>query len=404
MKKILLSTALLIASAAMAQDYKYEVSPMIGYNFAEGNLDMKDNGYFTGGLELQVNSADSKIAPEFSLYVAPGADYDKAQTDTDIYRGAFNGVYTFDTMGSVIPFAKAGLGLENYTTNKSGNRNGFFVDAGAGVKIPFTEQLAFKAEAIYMAKVNHTHAGNADSNLMTLVGLTYSFGAMPQKEAPVVEKVVEETVVVVAAPKDTDGDGVIDSLDKCPNTPDNSLVDATGCVIVLDDDHDGVSNAADKCPNTPAGTKVDARGCDVDMDHDGVLNDKDLCANTPIGATVNVDGCPAVTDLHINFENNSYKVKKDSYNNIAEYAKFLKHNTNYSAKIVGYTDSRGSAAYNQKLSEKRANEVKRILIADGVNPAQLSAEGRGEANPIASNATAEGRAKNRRIEAELIRH
>jgi len=430
MKRILLSTALLLASATMAQDYKYEVSPMIGYNFSEGNLGMDSDGYFVGGLELQFNSADSKISPEFSLYVSPSADYE-VNGDTNVYRGAFNGVYTFDAVNSMVPFAKLGGGIEKFSTERYGNEDGFFFDAGAGVKVPFTKQLAFKAEAIYMAKVNHTHAGNADSNLMTLVGLTYSFGAMAPKEAPAVKEEVEEVVIVVV---DADKDGVNDDIDKCLNTPANSTVDATGCIVVLDDDNDGVANGIDSCPNTPAGikvdakgcnidtdndgvvndmdscpntpagTKVDAKGCDVDMDHDGVLNEQDLCENTPLGEAVNSDGCPAISHLEINFENNSYKVKQESLANIEKFAQFLTKNTNYSAKIVGYTDSRGSASYNQKLSEKRAKEVERLLIADGVNPSQLSAEGRGEANPIATNDTAEGRAKNRRIEAELIRH
>ena len=433
MKKILLSAALLVASATMAQDYKYELSPMIGYNIAEGNLNMKHNGYFTGGLELQINS-DSKIAPEFSIYFAPKADYETTG-DTKVTRGAFNGVYTFDAMDSMIPFAKLGAGLEKISTERYGNEDGFFLDAGAGLKVPFTKQLAFKAEAIYMAKIGHEHAGNADSNLMALVGLTYSFGATAQKAAPVA--VVEEEVVVAtvvdgdddndgvlnskdscidtpantpvdalgcALPQDSDHDGVLNNADKCPNTPAGTKVDAQGCKLAFDADNDGVADKMDQCPNTPAGTKVDANGCDIDMDHDGVLNANDICPNTPLGEAVNSDGCPATIDLHINFENNSYKVKKESFENVYKYAKFLKDHTNYSAKIVGYTDSMGSAAYNQKLSEKRANEVKRMLIASGVNPAQLTAEGRGEANPVASNDTAEGRAQNRRIEAELIRH
>ena len=399
MKQLLLIPALLLGSAIFAQDYKYELSPMIGYNIAEGNLDMKNDGYFTGGIEFQINS-DSQIAPEFSLYFAPNADY-KTTGNTNVIRGAFNGVYTFDTMDNIIPFAKAGVGIENFTNNQSGNKDGFFVDAGAGLKVPFSEQLAFKAEALYMAKIGREHAGNADSNLMALIGLTYSFGATSQKV--VEQSVVKEEVVVVAVDGDDDNDGIPNSKDSCNYTPANTPVGALGCALPQDSDHDGINDAQDKCPNTPKGTQVDATGCDRDMDHDGVVNADDICPNTPLGSAVNSDGCPASIDLHINFENNSYKVKKESFDNIYNYADFLKKYTNYSAKIVGYTDSIGSAAYNQKLSEKRANEVQRMLIESGVNPAQLSAEGRGEANPVASNKTAQGRAQNRRIEAELTR-
>jgi len=413
MKKLLIVPALLLSTATFAKEYKYELSPMIGYNIAEGNLGLKDDGYLTGGLEFQFNSPGSKISPEFSIYYAPSVDYD-AGGDTNVVRGAFNGVYDFEKSGMFKPFVKAGVGLENFSDNAAGNNNGLFFDAGAGAKVAFTKNLALKLEAIYMAKINNAHAGNADSNLMTLVGLTYSFGAMAQKEAPVVieeeevvavEKPVEAVVIVpVAVEKDSDGDGIYDKLDRCPNTPANSTVGVDGCVVVFDDDHDGVSNAADKCPNTPLNTKVDASGCDIDMDHDGVLNAQDICPDTPLGEAVNSDGCPKSIDLHINFENNSYKIKEASMENVKKYADFLKKYTNYSAKIVGYTDDRGAASYNQKLSEKRANEVKRALISLGVNPAQLSAMGKGEANPVATNATKEGRAQNRRIEAELTRN
>jgi OOP family OmpA-OmpF porin len=379
MKRLLLLPALLLGTASFASDAKYEISPMVGYNIAEGNLGMKNNGYLLGGLELQFNSPKSKISPEFSFYYAPKADYKGTNTgDTNIIRGAFNGVYTFDKQGSITPFAKAGLGLENFTADDQYNNDGLFVDAGAGVKVPFTQNLALKLEAIYMAKINNSHAGNADSNLMTLVGLTYSFGATakaaPKEEVVVEEEVVAEPVVVaVPVEVDTDGDGVYDALDKCPNTPQNATVNAQGCPVSMDDDHDGVLNAKDICPNTPA------------------------------GEAVNSDGCPVKVTLDINFNNNSAVVLPSSNARLDKYADFLKAHTNYSAKIVGYTDSKGSESYNKKLSQRRATAVMKALVARGVNPDQLSASGMGEANPIASNATAEGRAQNRRIEAELTR-
>jgi len=404
MKKLLLVPALLLGTLASADNYKYELSPMIGYNIAEGNLGIDNNGYLTGGLEFQINSANSKISPEFSLYYAPGVDY-SVSGSTDVLRGAFNGVYTYDKVDTITPFAKAGLGIESFTTNKYNNDDRLFFDAGVGAKVNFTDNLALKLEAIYMLKPTASHAGNADSNLMTLVGLTYSFGAQAQKEEPVA--VVEEQtaeIVVVPLAADSDGDGIIDANDKCPNTPDNTTVDITGCPVAQDADHDGVLDSHDKCLNTPAGAQVDASGCKVnpDMDNDGVLNAKDICPNTPANTAVDENGCPATVALDIQFENNSYKVKATSFANLDKYAAFLKKYPNYSAKIVGYTDSVGAASYNQRLSEKRAKEVVKMLEARGVSSSQLSAKGMGEANPIANNATAAGRAQNRRIEAQLI--
>ena len=379
MKRLLLLPALLLGTASFAGNGNYEISPMIGYNLAEGNVGIKGDDHFLGGLEFQYNYKDSKISPEISVLYSPNADYDGGG-DTSITRTLLNGVYSFDKIGKITPFAKAGLGYEFVSSERNNqNEDGLTLDAGAGLKVPFAPSWAFKAEALYLAKVSSAHNDNADNNLIAMVGLTYSFGAAPQeapKEVVVVEKevVAAPVIVAVAAEVDSDGDGVYDKLDRCPNTPANSTVGADGCPVPMDDDHDGVLNAQDICPNTPA------------------------------GETVNADGCPATVNLHINFENNSAAILASSNERLDKYADFLKKHTNYSAKIVGYTDSRGSASYNKKLSLKRAKAVLEALVQRGVNPAQLTAIGMGEANPVADNATAEGRAQNRRIEAELTRN
>ena len=379
MKKTLLIPALIASRFAMASQHTYEISPMIGYDFTEANLNIKNDGYFLGGLEAQYNIAGSKIAPELSVLYSSSVDY-KLAGDTDVLRGALNGVYSFDPISSVTPFAKLGAGYEKISKENIDNKSGFIVDAGVGAKIPFTDYLALKVEALYMAKLGTDNSGSVDNNFVTMAGLTFSFGGEEQKAAPIVEEkapiVEEETIVAVVVPVDGD------------------------------DDNDGVLNSQDKCPTTLAGVVVDATGCkiDGDDDKDGVLNSKDICPNTPVGEAVNSDGCSATVNLHINFENNSATIAKESQTAIQTYADFLLKYTNYSAKIIGYTDSRGSASYNQKLSEKRANAVMKELLNKGVNPQQVSALGEGENNPVADNATSEGRAANRRIEAELTRN
>jgi len=106
-------------------------------------------------------------------------------------------------------------------------------------------------------------------------------------------------------------------------------------------------------------------------------------------------------NLHINFKTNSYEIKPSSLPRIKKFAEYLKSHPNLKAVIVGYTDSRGSKEYNQKLSENRAKAVYQKLIEYGVAASRLSYKGMGEENPVASNATKEGRALNRRIEAVL---
>ena len=95
-------------------------------------------------------------------------------------------------------------------------------------------------------------------------------------------------------PKDTDGDGVYDGIDACPDTPRGWPVDNRGCP--KDSDSDGVPDGADKCPDTPSGATVDAEGCPKDSDGDGVYDGIDKCPNTAAGVRVNRDGCPADSD------------------------------------------------------------------------------------------------------------
>src|SRR6266496_5039163 len=92
------------------------------------------------------------------------------------------------------------------------------------------------------------------------------------------------TVDARGCPSDSHGDGVLDGLDRCANTPRGAHVDASGCP--LDSDHDGVLDGIDQCPDTPAGATVDARGCPADADRDGVVDGIDQCPNTPAGAMV----------------------------------------------------------------------------------------------------------------------
>ena len=381
MTRLLLIPALMLGTVAMATEYNYEITPLIGYNIAEGNIDLDDYAVF--GAELQYNGYDSVIKPELSILYS-NADYNPGSADTDVWRIAVNGVYEYDKVGSIIPLAKVGLGYEHMSDpykSATGNTNSPFLDAGVGAKIPFNDMISLKLEAVYMLKYNDARY---DNNLIVTAGLNIAFGEKAQKAAP-----------VATEPEPTPQ----------PKEEPAPVVTAAPVVVDGDDDKDGVLNSVDKCPTTPAGVEVDARGCKVDndIDKDGVLNTQDICPNTPLGEAVNSDGCPAKITLKVNFANNSAEIQPSSFDMLQKYADFLTKYSAYSANIVGYTDSRGSEAYNQKLSQKRANAVKDMLLEKGVPADRLSSEGKGEANPIADNATSEGRAENRRIEAELIK-
>jgi OOP family OmpA-OmpF porin len=201
--------------------------------------------------------------------------------------------------------------------------------------------------------------------------------------------------LAVAARLDSDGDGVSDDLDQCPDTPRGVAVDTQGCP--LDRDGDGVADYLDKCPDTARGAPVDAEGCPLDSDGDGVADYLDQCPETPKGATVNRVGCWALEGVVL-FDFDSDDIKPEAYPLLNEVLTILKKNPQLSVEIQGHTDNVGSAEYNQTLSEERAQAVMDYLVKNGIDPQRVSSTGYGLTRPVASNDTDEGRAKNRRVE------
>jgi OOP family OmpA-OmpF porin len=218
--------------------------------------------------------------------------------------------------------------------------------------------------------------------------------------ADFVEKVFFEKTM------DSDGDGVTDDLDRCPNTPRGVKVDARGCP--LDTDGDGVPDYLDKCPNTPKGVKVDTQGCPLDSDGDGVPDYLDECPDTPKGAKVNEKGCWVLAGVELKtgnvlFDTGKWDIKAQAYPILDEALAILKKQPTLKVEVQGHTDNVGARAYNQKLSERRAKAVMEYFIDKGIEPERLSAAGYGFSRPTASNDTREGRTLNRRVELKPIR-
>ena len=208
-------------------------------------------------------------------------------------------------------------------------------------------------------------------------------------------------------PLDEDGDGVPDYLDKSPNTPKGVKVDATG--TPFDTDGDGVFDYLDQCANTPAGVKVDAKGCPLDADGDGVPDYLDKCPDTQTGAKVDANGCTVIslvtpaensevrTFRNIQFQLGKSVIRKSYYADLNQVVKVMKENPTYTLKLNGYADISGGAAWNLVLSKRRADAVKTYLESKGIESTRLTTEGFGKEYPVASNATFDGRAKNRRV-------
>jgi OOP family OmpA-OmpF porin len=211
---------------------------------------------------------------------------------------------------------------------------------------------------------------------------------------------VEQVFFEKARAMDSDGDGVLDNLDRCPNTPKGVKVDRHGCP--LDTDGDGVYDYMDQCPNTPKGVTVDAKGCPPDSDGDGVPDYRDECPDTPKGATVNSVGCWALKGIVL-FDHNKWELKPAAYPLLDEVVTILKKNRDIEGEIQGHTDSTGPETYNQRLSEKRAQAVVDYLVQHGIDPGRFTVRGYGESRPVASNDTKEGRQENRRVELKRVR-
>jgi len=197
---------------------------------------------------------------------------------------------------------------------------------------------------------------------------------------------------------DSDGDGVVDSKDKCPGTPRGVSVNADGCPI--DSDGDGVTDDMDKCPGTPAGATVDENGCELDGDNDGVVDRLDECPNSAPGVQVDIKGCEIKEEIRlqgVNFESNSDRLLPGATRVLDDAVATLKKNPSIKFEVAGHTDSDGAADYNEGLSARRATTVHDYLAANGIADDRMTVRGYGEAQPIADNSTSAGKAENRRV-------
>jgi OOP family OmpA-OmpF porin len=136
----------------------------------------------------------------------------------------------------------------------------------------------------------------------------------------------------------------------------------------------------------------------VDTDRDGVVDSADRCPNTPLGDRVDAQGCSVAMRMEVLFAFDSATINPSSYPEIDRAVTFLKETAPNAVGVVeGHTDSTGNDAYNMSLSQRRANSVMKYMVDAGIAPSRLTAQGFGETSPVADNATADGRALNRRV-------
>ncbi|MCP3952893.1 MAG: OmpA family protein [Desulfobacterales bacterium] len=252
-------------------------------------------------------------------------------------------------------------GLDNGTVS---------LDAATKALAEFGDRLC-----VYPVLVGDASAGR---QLMTSLAKITGCGFFTQAEETLDGAAMADFVTRVfltakaGGPKDTDGDGVYDHLDRCPGTPRGTAVDAQGCPL----------------PAKPAGP--------LDMDGDGIYDDDDLCPSTPQGAKVDNRGCWVLEGVE--FATNEAVIRPQYEAELEAVVDVLHQNPHVKVQIQGHTDSVGDANYNRQLSDRRARAVLEWLIGKGIDRQRLSAIGMGETRPIASNDSAAGRDRNRRVE------
>ncbi|ADY29071.1 OmpA family protein [Cellulophaga lytica] len=335
--------------------------------------------------------------------------------------------YAFLKNTTIDPFVEIGGGYTWVDEIGSGTVNG-----GIGVNVWFSENIGLTLQTGY----KHGFEDYSVKHFQHLAGLAIKFGGADTDGDGVYDK--DDACPEVAGLEafngcpDADGDGIEDSKDACPNEAGskemNGCPDADGDGIADKDDAcpneagtaalngcpdadgDGVADKDDKCPSE-AGPAAN-NGCPwEDKDKDGVLDKDDKCPE--VAGTVANNGCPEVTEevqkklndyaRTILFDTGKSSIKAESTAVMVDIITILKEYPNAKFTVEGHTDSVGSATLNQKLSESRALSVKEFLVEKGIGEFRLSAVGYGEDKPIATNKTRAGRKQNRRVEINLVK-
>lgn len=312
------------------------------------------------------------------------------------------------------PYLIAGVGASSYD-----GKIGAFMPLGGGLKVNFFDEAALFITSQYRVPVT-TETSNY--HFFNSIGFAGVIGK--KKEQPLKE------VAIPQQPKDTDGDGITDDKDKCPEVA--GVAKYEGCPIP-DSDKDGINDEEDKCPQKAGLARYNGcpipdsdmdgindeedkckdqygvaryQGCPVpDSDKDGVNDEDDKCPQVP--GTAENAGCPPIKEeitrrvehaaQNIFFNTGSDKLLSKSFGPLNDVVRILKEDTSLKLSIEGHTDNVGSDDYNQALSDKRAGAVKVYLVSKGIEKDRITSQGFGETQPVADNNTAAGRAKNRRV-------
>jgi OOP family OmpA-OmpF porin len=319
-----------------------------------------------------------------------------------------------DNKSAIQPYVTVGAGTMNYTpvvtysdgtvtnfkTPGNGVINEMYLPLGIGIKFDLTRgvnlDLGYQVNFVYSSNVEGYYVpGSGDEKYSYAhVGLEFALGDRKKHQLATHNPVSSMRDEYLWENRNTRErlQGQIDA-EKAQNDQlriDLNSANANLARLTTDSDGDGVSDFFDKCPNTPPGTKVDGAGCPLPV----VKPDTKVYVTEEDRRVVN----EAVRNLEFDF--NKATIREHSFASLDKLAELL-INKKFNLKLAGYTDNVGSAAYNLRLSKDRAGAVKTYLVGKGADASLIQSEGYGKANPIATNRTAAGRQQNRRVEFSL---
>ncbi len=297
------------AGASEFQDRPFNIVPFGGWTFFDSELKassgpgLKDNVYYGGRFSARlISPLWLDLAGGVTRTTSSATSGDKVTWG----HASANLMLMSSAPRAVNPFISVGGGISQFNPEGSFSKDkhdGLFEAAG-GVRVKLTDVIGLRLEArnvLLLPKQDYQKA-HID-NVVVGAGLVFAFGGktrdsdgdgVPDKRDKCPNTPHGCKVDANGCPSDADGDGVCDGNDKCPGTPQGARVDANGCTT--DSDGDGVVDGIDQCPDTPKGCTVDAKGCTVDSDGDGVCDGVDQCPNTATGCKVDAHGCPIDSD------------------------------------------------------------------------------------------------------------
>lgn len=362
----LLAAALLAGTTQLgfaAENNSAYLSVMGTYEFPDQDRQL-DNGY--GGTGLFGFPVNSYFVPE--IYVSglrAERKYIGGNGNDNIFNAGANfAVYPFSRNSVVSPFLAVGGGAEWDRSGLINNKTSGVAHAGGGFLIALNSAhtISLRLEGNRYAIFNDRYVPGQNHIWDTRLsaGVQIALGAPPPPPPP--PPPMPAAPVVIVQP---------------PPAPPPPPPPPPPPAAPLDSDGDGVVDSRDMCPNTPAGMRVDVNGCAIKA---------------------------AKIVLHdINFELNKATLTPEAKRSLDNVAAGLKGQPTMELLIDGYTDATGSDDHNLKLSKARAMAAKQYLVESGITATRLKAEGYGERNPIASNKTRAGRMENRRVEFKVLK-